>query len=385
MRIAFFSTMGSQPWGGSEELWCRAAAALLERRHEVAFNTLKWPSVAAPLQRLIDSGAVPHFRWRRRLGRSLRSALERLKVARVRHLGWLRKFKPDLVVISLSCHMDEPQIAAACRLLGTRYVIVLQAAGAHQWISGRCLNDFRAAYNDAARCYFVAAENHVLIESNLAIDLPNSEIVDNPFNVSSAAQPSWPATEPNWKLACVARIHFLSKSQDLLVRVMRMPKWRTRPLQIVLWGADDGSLPQLRQLISLHGIQDKIVYGGFATDIAALWSQHHGLLLPSRSEGNALSLIEAMMCGRVCITTNVGRAAELIDDQESGFIAPAATAELIDAVLERAWQRRDEWQAMGQRAAHTIRRRHSLSPGEDFADRLLAVACGVKNARKLAA
>jgi glycosyltransferase involved in cell wall biosynthesis len=102
-------------------------------------------------------------------------------------------------------------------------------------------------------------------------------------------------------------------------------------------------------------------------------------------EGNALSLIEAMLCGRICITTNVGRAAELIDDRESGFLAPAATAELIDTVLERAWQRRNDWQAMGQRAARAIRRRHSLRPAEDFADRLLEIAAPTTSARRLAA
>ena len=58
MRIAFFSTMGGLPWGGSEELWCRTANAFLDRGHEVAFNSLKWPTVAAPLQRLIDRGAA---------------------------------------------------------------------------------------------------------------------------------------------------------------------------------------------------------------------------------------------------------------------------------------------------------------------------------------
>src|SRR4029078_3872023 len=112
---------------------------------------------------------------------------------------------------------------------------------------------------------------------------------------------------------------------------------------------------------------------------------HHGLLLPSRAEGNALSLIEAMLCGRVPITTNTGRAAQLIDDNESGFVAPAATAELLDEVLERAWNRRDDWRAMGQRAAHAIRARHSLRPAEDFADQILTAASNKVAVTSLAA
>jgi glycosyltransferase involved in cell wall biosynthesis len=186
-------------------------------------------------------------------------------------------------------------------------------------------------------------------------------------------------------LACVARVHFVTKSQDLLVRVLRLPKWRARPLQVTLWGSDNGSLKQVLRSVELHGLQKQLSYGGVSNNIEQVWSEHHGLILPSRAEGNALSLIEAMICGRVPITTRVGRAGELIDDNNSGFLAPAATAELVDEVLERAWQRRDDWQAMGQRAAVAVRERHSLQPAEDFADRILAAASDKSAVRKLAA
>jgi glycosyltransferase involved in cell wall biosynthesis len=223
------------------------------------------------------------------------------------------------------------------------------------------------------------------VQVNLGIDLSHSEIIDNPFTVPLDAAPPWPQTGDHWDLACVARIHFPSKSQDLLAQVLRMPKWRARPLTVTLWGSDEGFLPQLGRLIDLYGIHDQLRYGGFADDIAALWSEHHGLLLPSRMEGNALSLIEAMMCGRMAITTAVGRAAELIDDNVSGFLAPAATPELLDDALERAWLRRVDWQILGQRAAASIRKRHSLRPAEEFADRLLDLAKRSAPARRLAA
>jgi len=385
MRIAFFSTMGGLPWGGSEELWSRAAESLLARGHEVLFNSRQWRETAAPLRRLIDKGAKPYFRPRIRLGRSLRRLMERARVIRLKYIGWLQRTRPDFVVISFSCHIDEPQIANSCHLLGIPYAILLQAAGPNNWIRPRDIPDFRAAYQNARQCFFVSGENRDIIESNLAIDLSHAQIVDNPFAVRLDAAPPWPTTEPVWKLACVARIHFLSKSQDLLVRVLRQPKWRARPLRVVMWGNDDGCLGQLREMIELYGLHEQLAYGGFSHDVEALWAEHHGLLLPSRMEGNALSLIEAMICGRVPITTDVGRAAELIDDNRSGFVAPAATARLIDEVLERAWQRRHDWQAMGQEAARAIRQRHSLKPGEDFADRILAAAAAQRSAVKAAA
>jgi glycosyltransferase involved in cell wall biosynthesis len=298
---------------------------------------------------------------------------------------WLRKVRPDFVVISFSYHGDDPQIANTCRFLGLRYAVVLQAAGTSYWVPSRSLAEFRSAYAHAECCYFLSEENRENLQSNLACDVPRNEIVDNPFTVNVNAAPAWPSTRELWNLAYVARVHFPTKSQDLLVRVLRLPKWRARPLKVTLWGNDQGFLPQLRQMIELYGLGAQINYGGFASDVEKLWSQHHGLLLPSRMEGNSLSLVEAMICGRVPITTNVGRAAELIDDGKSGFLAPAATAELVDEVLERAWQRRHDWQAMGQEAARAIRARHSLRPAEDFAARVLELASHTPGVRRLAA
>jgi len=385
MRIAFFSTMAGMPWGGSEELWCRGASELVERGHEVHFNSIDWPTIAAPLRRLIDRGAHAHFRSRKRLGRTMTQVLQKLRITRVKYLPWLKKCRPDFVQISFSCHTDDPQIATTCRLLNIPYAILVQAAGPHSWMDLRALEDYRATYTEAKRCFFVSNENRELVESNLALKLPRAEIVDNPFTVSADAAPSWPATTPQWKLACVARVHYLTKSQDLILRVMRMPKWRARPLHISLWGSDNGNLNQFRQELDIYGLHRQLAYGGVSQNIEQLWSEHHGLLLPSRTEGNALSLVEAMMCGRVPITTNVGRAAELIDDNDSGFIAPAATAELLDQVLERAWNRRDDWRAMGQRAAHAIRTRHSVQPAVDFADHILAATSNEVAVRRLAA
>jgi glycosyltransferase involved in cell wall biosynthesis len=385
MRIAFLSTMGGLPWGGSEELWSGAADELLDRGHEVLFNYRQWPATAAPLQRLIDKGAKPSFRSRLRLGRSMRRLLERSHLIDLKFLPWLKKSKPDFVVISVASHTEEPQIAGACHRLGIPYAILLQAAGYNNWIRPQDVPAIRFAYANARQCFFVSADNRTIVESNLAFDLSHSEIVDNPFMVRADAAPAWPSTEPFYKLAYVGRIHFVSKSQDLLIQVLRQPKWRARPLKITMWGNDDGCLALVQEMIKLYGLEEQLSYGGFSNDIESLWSQHHALLLPSRMEGNALSLIEAMLCGRMPITTDVGRAAELIDDGTSGFIASAATAYLIDEVLERAWQRRHDWQAMGQEAARAIRQRHSLTPSKDFADRILALATSMRPALKVAA
>lgn len=373
MRFAIFSTMHGQPWGGSEELWSRAAAVLLERGHQVSINYRRQSQPVAQLARLQDQGAEVHWRRRPIAGRSLRRAMEMLHLGRRPFVHWLRSARPDFVLISVGHHLDNTAVTQTCRQLGIPYGLLVQAASPYHWIEPRQIDEVRAAYAGAARTWFVSEQNRQVLESNLALDLSDGEIVDNAFNVRPSAAPAWPTPEKYWKLACVGRLHFEPKGQDLLLNVLRRSKWRSRPLQIVLWGADAGNRRQIERIIALYALHKQVSLGGFAGDVETLWSQHHGLVLPSRFEGNALSMIEAMLCGRVPIVTNVGRAGELIDDNRTGFVAPAPTTELIDDALERAWQRRHEWQAMGALAAADIRRRHSLRPAEDFAGRLLAV------------
>ncbi|MCC6493732.1 MAG: glycosyltransferase family 4 protein [Pirellulales bacterium] len=376
MRIAIYSTMSGQPWGGSEELWSRTAHALLARRHYVSVNVKHCRQLAPALVNLRKAGADVHRRRGLPLGRTLRRALKAVGLARQPSLKWLKRCRPDFALVSIGLHLDDLSITQTCRSLGIPYALLLQAASPYAFVDPRNFDPYRAAWAGAAKCFFVSDQNRQVVETDLALDLSDGQIIDNPFQVSPAAQPAWPTDGKTWKLACIARIHFPSKGQDLLLRVLRLPKWRARPIQASLFGADGGSLRQVQELITLHSQHKQVVIRGFAKNVEDVWREHHALVLPSRYEGNPLAMIEAMICGRVPIVTDVGRASELIDDNVAGFVAPAATVELLDDALERAWQRRHEWQAMGQLAAATIRQRHSLQPAEDFADRLLAAATG---------
>jgi len=205
--------------------------------------------------------------------------------------------------------------------------------------------------------------------------LGNAQIIANPFNVSYDAAPSWPKTDNEFRIALVGRVHFQSKGQDIIVDVMRQPKWRKRNLKVVFYGHDQGNKLQLLELIKMHGLEDQLEFSGFSDSVEAIWESNHALLLPSRYEGAPLVVIEAMLCNRIAITTDIGRNRELMDDNESGFVALGASVELLDEALERAWQKRHQWQEMGQLAGQHIRERYSDDPVRDFAEELKKIGC----------
>ena len=100
-----------------------------------------------------------------------------------------------------------------------------------------------------------------------------------------------------------------------------------------------------------------------------IWATHHALLMPSRHEGLPLALIEAMLCGRFGIVTDVAGNAELIDDNRTGFVAAAPQAACLDEAMERAWQQRHRWAEIGLAAAQ-VQTLLPADPIDDFIQRL---------------
>jgi glycosyltransferase involved in cell wall biosynthesis len=141
-------------------------------------------------------------------------------------------------------------------------------------------------------------------------------------------------------------------------------------LKIVFYGHDQGNKKQLLELIKMHGLEDQLVFEGFSNNVEDIWRDNHALLLPSRYEGAPLVVIEAMLCNRIAITTDIGRNRELMDDNDSGFVAAGATIDLLDDALERAWEKRDQWKEMGQLAGKHIRQRYPEDPIREFADKI---------------
>ena len=99
MRFAFISTMRAWQWGGSEELWSRAAIQLKRSGHDVQASVGYWPRLSDKVMcwRSRASGLKPTLRMHEGLARRI---WNKLSLSRRRSYGRLKRFNPDLVVIS---------------------------------------------------------------------------------------------------------------------------------------------------------------------------------------------------------------------------------------------------------------------------------------------
>jgi glycosyltransferase involved in cell wall biosynthesis len=359
--------MTGSPWGGSEELWSQAALCLAKKGHSIDASVHHWPRRAAALDHLQAAGIHVHARKQHGI---FRPFLKRLGLNGEQLLAkrWLGRVRPDFALVSSGSMVDAPWWLEAIQALGIPNAVIVHTVGEGQWPrDDECLQ-LRNNYQRAAAVFFVSRGNWNLAERMLGYDMANAKIVRNPYNVNYHVQCPFPAQAEPFRIACVARLDLVAKGQDLLLELFRMDKWRSRNLRLSLYG-DGSNRESLRAQAQRYGLE-AISFCGYCDSVEEIWRRHQLLVLPSRFEGLPLALVEAMLCARPVVVTDVAGNAELVDDNETGFVAAAPTVAALDEALERAWQRRADWRAMGLEAARRIRKQIPANPAELFADEI---------------
>jgi len=378
-KYLFMMTQEGLPWGGSEVLWSKAAENLARQGNEVRVSVKDWGQPVPQIENLRLAGCQIFYREDPyRLPSFITRQIRRIfpapeyKKAHVRSTGE----GVDLVVVSLGDNWglgDGLAWLEAAKLSGYRYVVIAQSAVVYWWPEDNDADRVAACYESACKSYFVSQANLELSRRQFASPLRNAKVVRNPFNVSYDAQPPWPGeASEGLALACVGRLDVISKAQDVLLQVLALPHWRERNVRLSLIGTgpNERCLRRMAEQLDLTNID----FAGNRENIEEVWCNHHALALPSRFEGMPLTLVEAMLCGRPSIVTDVGGNRELVRDGINGFLAKAPTVELVDETMNRAWESRDRLKEMGCAAAKDARQFTSRDPGEDFARELAAVA-----------
>ena len=271
--------------------------------------------------------------------------------------------------------MDGLLWMEAARSLGFKYAVISQSAAEWWWPEDEIVERLARCHEDACATFFVSQANLTLSQRQFGTCLSRARVIRNPFNVRYNARPEWPGdSSEQLSLACVGRLDIRQKAQDLLIGVLSLPRWRERNLRVTLVGngMHERSLQKLVGMFKLSTVS----FTGFIEDIEEIWSKHHALVLPSRYEGMPLALVEAMLCGRACIVTDVAGHRELIRDNISGFLAKAPTVELLDDAMNRAWENRVRLKEMGEAAAADVRRLVPSDPAENFVQELQALVDG---------
>jgi glycosyltransferase involved in cell wall biosynthesis len=375
-KYLFIMANEGHRWGGSEPLWSSAAEKLVCRGNEVRVSVKDWGQPVPQIEKLRLAGcqifyrdySIPPF-----FTRQIRKIfpIPDYQLTHVRTAA----AEVDLVVISQGDNMDGLVWMEASQAARLKYAVIAQSAVVYWWPHDEYAERLGRGYESASAAYFVSRANLELSRQQFGSLPRNVKVIRNPFNVSYDVNLPWPPEySEGLSLACIGRLDIISKGHDLLLNVLGLRHWRERNirLSVVGKGPHERGLHRLAEELRLSNV----TFLGQKEDIEDIWRTHHALVLASRFEGMPLVLVEAMLCGRPCIATDVGGIRELIRDGVNGFIAKAASVELLDEAMNRAWEDRSCLLEMGKIAAADVRQYVCRDPAEEFVRELTALVDG---------
>lgn len=352
MRVLFLST--SMGMGGADQQLLSAALELRTRGHELLIVSLtplgpmglEARSLGLATESLEMARGIPDPRGLLRLARLVRAWRPDVVHSHMVHANLmarvLRLLAPVPALVSTIHNISEggPVLMAAYRLtngLADRMTIISQAA-ADRFIGER------------------------IIPRALLRVVPNGVNVDELRQVPAGTRESLRAElglggEFVW--IAVGRFE-IAKDYPTMLHAFAGVRERRPDAVLLLVGR--GSLqPETEALTRSLGLAGAVRFLGVRRDVPALLAAADGYLMSSAWEGMPMVLLEAAAAGLPVVTTAVGGNREVVEEGETGFLAPPRDPAALGAAMLRLMALPDPARrAMGDRGSERIRARYGL-------------------------
>lgn len=141
----------------------------------------------------------------------------------------------------------------------------------------------------------------------------------------------------------------LSAEKDFptLLRAIALAVREVPDLQLKLVG-DGTDRANLEGLAHELGITNCVEFLGERTDVPSLLAQAGFFVSSSLTEGISLTLLEAMAVGLPVVATAVGGNSEIVVDDVTGHLVPAANPAALSQAIVRLCRDKSRWPALGQ-------------------------------------
>jgi glycosyltransferase involved in cell wall biosynthesis len=348
MKLAIVSNVSGCAWAGSEEVWYRMALMALQNGDRLLACLHQDLLAGEPLKRFVKSGGEL-INWRRRGIARFENLAQKISPNFTnRRLG-----SPDLILLSCGSLPGITYVPGLLEYLkesNAKFAVLCLFNAESLAISTKERREVAWLLKNSQANVFVAEQNRDLAVRQFGIPLNSASVFYGPLRERFEAPLPMPCVDSIPIFSCVARLDMLWKGQDILLEVLSSDVWKSRQWKLRIYGNGSDKL-HIEHLIKMFGLQERVAFAGFVNDTREIWSDSQLMVLPSRGEGTPLATLEAMMCGRPVVTTDVGGNREVLEEGLTGWIADAATPRSFGQAMERAWHDRGRWAEMGC-AAH---------------------------------
>jgi len=259
----------------------------------------------------------------------------------------LRQWNADL----LHTHNTKPLLYGVLAARGVRAAVVHTRHGQRHGAGRRQTALFNLAARQADRIVSVSHDS-----SRLALEqgAPAAKlcVIRNGTDIKRFAFTGGRADGP---AVTVARLS-AEKDIESLLRAAAMVAAEDNAFRLDIAGDGPRRAP-LEALSRELGVSQRVRFLGQVDDVPRLLAAASLFVLPSLTEGIALTLLEAMACGLPTVATRVGGNPEVVADTQSGLLVPPQSpAQLAQAILQlrRNPQRARQMGEAGRRRVETV-------------------------------
>ena len=285
-----------------------------------------------------------------RLGAATRDRFDQFVVARptrglsmLRPVGLaaeIRRTRADVVHLHSGSWYKG---AKAARLAGVGRVVYTEHGREHDDPRLMRLLDRRAAERTTV-VVAVSTRLRDYLADTVGIDPAKLRVVHNAVDTTAFAPGAAPADlraqlaipADAWIVGSVGRLEPVKAYERLIDAAAALRGGLGRPLAVVICG-DGSQRAALRERAERLGIGDLVRLPGWTDLPVRFYRLLDAFVLSSRSEGESVSLMEAMACGIPPVVTDVGANAEIVGADLRDRVVPAerpdALAEAIAATL----------------------------------------------------
>jgi len=372
MKIAVIS-MIRDGWGGSEEWWASMARYALSKGDQVAHSYIAVVNQSDrkdelrrmglrefPRNTLVQPGLPIPLRWWKKIKLFILSVFNNPYTT-------LFEWKPDVVIYNGTCYSvaEEHFLFRPLQRSGAAFIYIGHYCEEQLIPMSYVAKQRIKRFYQRASIIFITSKRNILVASKqLGVDLSSAKSFRNPINMPSSDILPFPKDEVA-QFAMVGNLRVLHKGQDLALRALSSPAWLKREWRLNIYGA--GSDEQMLRAMTFElGIDKRVVFHGVSQNIRDIWSSNQILLMPSRMEGMPLAVVEAMLCGRPTVLTDVGGHREWVSCGTEGWVVKELTVASYREALEAAWEARGSWELIGVNAHKKAISLYDPEPGQTF-------------------
>lgn len=139
---------------------------------------------------------------------------------------------------------------------------------------------------------------------------------------------------------------------------------RTEDIHLVLVGSGSGQFlsieQQLKNFVKTHKLEQHVTFTGYTESVDEYLKASDCFILPSRSEGFPISLIEAMACSLPCVSTNIGGITDIVTNGEDGVQIEPDNARALECAILNLFSNKEQGEKMGANARMKVEKQFSI-------------------------